>query len=113
MVEDANERTSTSNSAWSMNWNKNAALATEVTTVLGLVDTVVNNMKGFNEGKIVMHTDCRKAWELLTEDRLKASEITGDGGSIISRIIELESKSKIRFEHEHVKTNNVEDKKIK
>ena len=32
-------------------------------------------------------TDCRKAWEMVTTDGLKASKLAGDGGSIVSRII--------------------------
>ena len=49
-------------------------------------------MKGFNEGRIMMRADCHKTWELLTADALKESQLSGYGGSIISRIMELESK---------------------
>ena len=47
---------------WSRKWRKNKVLAAEVLTVLDLVDTVVKNMKGLEEGKIVTHIDCRKVW---------------------------------------------------
>ena len=69
-------------------------------------------MKGFNEGKIVIHTDCRKAWKLLTSEKLKESQLEGDCRSIISRVVELKSKSKIEFEQARVKTTSIEDNKI-
>ena len=52
-------------------------------------------MRGFNEGNITMHVDFRKAYELFTTDSLKESKLEGDGGSIISKIIELKNTSKI------------------
>ena len=58
-------------------------------SVLDLVSAVAHNMRGFNEGKIIMHVDCRKAWELLTTKVLKVSQLAGDRGSIISKTIEL------------------------
>ena len=54
--------------------------------------------KESEEGKILINMDCRKVWELLTSEILKASQLSGDGGSIVIRIIELESKSKIELE---------------
>ena len=56
-----------------------------------------------------MHTHFQKEWELLTSDGLKVIQVTGDGRLIISRIAELESKSKIEREHVLVKTMNFED----
>ena len=52
----------------------------------------MQNLKGVEEGKIVMSMDCRKLWELLTTKTLKVSQLAGDGESIIGKIIELESK---------------------
>ena len=52
-------------------------------------------MRGYDEGKIKAYADCREVWELLTADKLKSSQFAGDGGSIIRKIIELESKTKI------------------
>ena len=80
--------------------------------MLDLVGTVVRNMKGVSEGKIVMHADCRRAWELLTLETLQASQLAGNEGSIINMIMKLESKLKIEFEHVHVKTTNNEDNTI-
>ena len=91
---------------------ENTALATEVLTVLDLVDTVVMNMKGAEEGKIVINMDCRKVWELLTSKKLKESHLAGDSGSIIIEIIELESKTKIEFECMHAKTKDNDDNVI-
>ena len=59
-------------------------------TVLDLVEVEVENMKGFNEGKIMIHTDCSKAWGLLISDWLKVIQLARGLGSIISKIIELE-----------------------
>ena len=44
------------------NWNDNTALAAEAATVPDLFKSVVENMRGFNEAKIVMHTDYCKVW---------------------------------------------------
>ena len=63
--------------------------------MLDFVETVVCNMRGYDEGKIKTHVDCRKVWEFLTDHKLKAIHFSGDGRSIISKIIELESKTKI------------------
>ena len=51
-------------------------------------------------------------WELLKLEKLKANQLAEDSGSIISRIIELDTKSKIEFEHVHAKTNKIEDSAI-
>ena len=77
-------------------------LAAEASIVLDLVDAVVQNVKEDEEGKIVINIDCWKVWESLTSETLKLSQLTGDGGSIISRIIELDRNSKIEFECVHV-----------
>ena len=69
-------------------WRKNTVMAAEATTLLELVKYVEHNMRGYDEGKIITHTDCRKAWELLTCDNVKLSQLSGDGGSIISKKIE-------------------------
>ena len=82
---------------WSRNWNKNTALAAEGATLLDLVEVVEINMRGYDEVKITMQAYCRKVWEMATANGLKASKLSGDGGSIISRIIEIESKSKFNF----------------
>ena len=78
-----------------MNWNKNTALAAEMEVVLDLAAAVVHNVRGFNEGKVMTCVDCRNTKELLTTKVLKTSKLAGNGGSIISKIIELENKSKI------------------
>ena len=62
---------------------------------LYLVGAVVHNMKGTEEDKIVININCRKVWELLISKTLKASQLAEDGGSIITKIIDLKSKSKI------------------
>ena len=59
-------------------------------------------MRGHDESKIKVHEDCYKGWEFLTADKLKSIQFAGDGGSIIRKIIELESKNKVEFEYEHV-----------
>ena len=45
--------------------------------------------------------------KLIIADKLKESQFAGDGGSIIRKIIELESKTIIEFECDHVKTEMV------
>ena len=66
---------------------ENSALATEPLIVIDLFDSVVRDMKGDEEGKIVMHMDCRKVRELLTLEELKESQRSGDNRLIISEII--------------------------
>ena len=44
---------------------------------------------------------------MVAADGLKASQLAGDGSSIVSGIIEIESKSKIDFEHVHVNTKKI------
>ena len=59
-----------------------------------------------------MHTDCWKLWDLLTSEEIKASQFTGDGWSIISRIIWLERKTKIEVEYVNIKTTPGDDDAI-
>ena len=72
--------------------------------MLNFFETVVWNMRGYDEGKIKVHADFYKVWEFLTADKLKSNQFAGDGGSIVSNIIELESKTKFLFDYENVKT---------
>ena len=94
---------------WSSKWRKNTVLDVEALIALDLVVTVVQNVKESEEVKILMNMDCQKVWELLTLETFKVSQLSGVGGSIISRIMEQESKSKIKFECVHVKANNNND----
>ena len=41
---------------------------------------------------------------MVASDRLKSSQLAGDGGPIISKRLEVERKKKIEFEHAHVRT---------
>ena len=56
--------------------------------------------------------DCRKVWELLISKKLKASQLIRYGGSKISKIVELENKTKVEYEHVHVKTKDNENDAI-
>ena len=48
------------------------------------------------------------------DNKSKASEVSGDRGSIMSKIIGLESNTNVDFEHVHTKiTNDNEDTIIK
>ena len=78
-----------SNSIRSRKLRKNAEMAAEATTLLDLLKAVEHNMRGYDDGIIIMHTDCRKVWALLTCDKVKSSQFSGDGESMISKIIEL------------------------
>ena len=69
-------------------------------------------MRGCDEGKTNACANCCEVWEFLTADKLKASQFTWDGGSVISKIIEFESKTKIEFEYEHAKTKNDNENEI-
>ena len=44
-------------------------------------------------------------------ERLKASQLELDGGSIISNVIETEKNKKVKFEHDHVKTKKDNDER--
>ena len=48
---------------------------------------------------------------MLIVERLKASQLELDGGSIISKIIETQKKSKVQFEHIHVRTKKENDER--
>ena len=61
-IEDENECVSISNSVCSRNWRKNTSLATEEKIGLNLVETVVQNIIGYDEGKIKAREDCYKVW---------------------------------------------------
>ena len=111
-IEDHYEHVSMCGRSWSRNWNKSTALGTEAATLLCLVEVVEINMRGCDEVKINIYTDCRKVWEMVAADGLKSSQLAGDGGSIVSRIIEIESKSKIDFEYIHVNNKKVENNEI-
>ena len=77
---------------WSNKWSHNTPLVAETLAVLDLVEIVVSNIKYVEEGRIKVHMDCKKVWELLTVDSLKSSQHVGDGGAIISKMIALEKK---------------------
>ena len=111
-IEDSYEYNSASNIIRSRNWMKNKALAAEATFVLDLVEAVECGMRGYDERKIITHADCRKMWELLTSEKVKASQFAGYRGSMISKIIALESKTKIEVECVHVKTKIGDDDAI-
>ena len=80
--------------------------------MLDLYETLVHDMRGCDEGTIKMDTEFRKVWELLASDKSKLSQRAGDGGSIISNMIEFESNTKIEFEHVYVKIKNDNEDKI-
>ena len=101
-IEDDYELVSMCGISWHRNWNKNTCLAAKAATLLDLSETVEINMRGNVKGKITINEDCRKPWEMVSADSLKVSQLEGDVGTIFSRIIEIESKSKIDFEHVHV-----------
>ena len=90
----------------------NTALAAEALIVLDLVNTVVLSMKVAGEVKIVINMDCRKMWDLLTSKKIKESQLVGVSGSIISKIKEFESKTKIELEYVHTKTKENDDDAI-
>ena len=104
MVKDYWDCVEDKGSIWSRNWNKNTSLAAEAAILFALVNVVESSMRGYEEGKIKMYMDCKKMWEMVTSDSLKASQLAGDGGSIISKILEVENKSNIEFEYIHVRT---------
>ena len=60
-IEDEHECTSLCGRSWSRNWNKNTELAAEAATLLDIVDAVEINMRGYDEGKIKINADFRKA----------------------------------------------------
>ena len=69
--------------------------------MLDLVEAVEINMRGCDEVKI-----------MVAARILKSSQLAGDRGSVVSRIIEIESKSKIDFEYIHVNNKKVENNEI-
>ena len=72
--------------------------------MLDLVKTVTQNIGKDDAGLLNARAYFKVAWEILTDDRLKASQCSLDGGSAISKIVEIEKKSNAQFEIQHVKT---------
>ena len=56
--------------------------------------------------------DCRKVYEIIMSDYLKLIQLAGGWVSIVRRIIEIEIKLKIYFEHAHVSTKKIENNGI-
>ena len=76
---------------------------------LDLVTMVVKNIGVKEHGRLRVHTDCKVVCDLLTLKRIKASKLALDGGSTISKIVEIVLESKMEFEHIHVRTKNDDD----
>ena len=76
---------------------------------MDLIEAVETSTRGNDEGKIKIHAYFRKTWEMATADGIKTSQLEGHGVSIVSRIIEIERKSKIKFEHAYVNAKKIEN----
>ena len=74
--------------------------------VLDVVQKVAKNTRNENEDALKAHIDCKVVWKMLTAHSLKSTQCKMDGGSIISKIIEIERESTVNFEHAHAKTTN-------
>ena len=88
----------------SSEWIQNTSVASGALITLDLVKIVAHNIGKVDAGLLNTHTDCKVEWELLTADRLKASQCALDAGSEISKIIEIENKRNIQFECMYVRT---------
>ena len=80
------------NTLWSNKWTHDAAIAAEELIILDLVKTMAQNVAQDGAGLLNTCTYCKVVWEMLTVDRLKARQCALDGGSTISKIIEIEKK---------------------
>ena len=89
MIEDTYNIVSEQNTLWSNKWMQNTAVAAEALIILDLVKTVAQNIGKYDDGLLNMHTDCKVVWEMLTADRLKASQCALDRGSSIRKIISM------------------------
>ena len=74
--------------SWYMIWNWDIALAADAAMLLDLVEVDIS-MRWHDEEKIMIHADYRKAWEMVVADGLKEMQLEGDGGSIVSDVIEI------------------------
>ena len=92
----------------SINWRNNIEMAVEETILFALVEAIEQNMRGHGEGKIIMRADCWKVWKSLTYEKVKLSQFAGDRGSTRSKMIELETKTKVEVEHAYSKTKTVD-----
>ena len=92
----------------SSEWIQNTSVASGALITLDLVKIVAHNIGKVDAGLLNTHThthtNCKVEWELLTADRLKASQCALDAGSQISKIIEIENKRNIQFECMYVRT---------
>ena len=66
-------------------------MAVDAIIVLDLVTIVVKNIGANESGKLKVFTDCKIASDVITLDRIKASQFALDGGGIISKISQLEN----------------------
>ena len=53
--------------------------------------------------------NCKRSWELLTDGMFKANQHAMDGGSIMSKSLEVERKINVQFEYMCVKTTKGEE----
>ena len=60
-------------------------------------------------GRLKVHTDFKVVCDFLISERIKASQLELHGGSIISKIVEIEKESNVVFEYIHVRTKNDND----
>ena len=61
-------------------------------------------MRNENQDVLKMHVNCKVAQELLTDDILKSNQCAIDGGSSISKTLEIDRESKALFECMHANT---------
>ena len=69
---------------------QNTVIAAEETITLDLVMIVLKNVGLDDYGMLKVHADCKVVCDLLIAKRSKAIQLALDGGSMISKIIEIE-----------------------
>ena len=104
IIEDDHEIVSDKSTFWSNEWNQNIAVAAEALMILDSVQMVAQTIGKDDAGSMNMHADCKLLWEFLTVNMIKASQRALNGGSTMSRNVEIKSNNKIQFECTHVKT---------
>ena len=67
-------------------WGHNSCLAAECVTILSLLQSIVENTREMNAGRIKTNIDSLTVHDNIACTKLKARTLAGDGGAIVSQV---------------------------
>ena len=77
--------------------------------MLTLVQSIVENTKEMDEGRVIMHIDSLTIYNNVTNSKLKTSTLASDGGAIISQIRRITGETKVDIDCIHINTKMLPD----